>query len=93
MLAKRKDVYAAIDGERDYQDWRWGGPERDAKNSIGDFIVYMDHYMTMLKRDFSTEPGQLMALDQMRKVIALGVACMEVHGAVFRSGYGPSDDN
>ena len=83
-MPNRAAVYHAIDTERTYQDKRWGGHDHDVRKSVGDFVVYMDYYMGLLKKALSTETDPGPALDQLRKVTALGVACMEVHGASRR---------
>ncbi len=74
---KREDVYKVIDSERDYQDTKWGGAEHDSKHSVGDFLVYMRNYLTQAEKAYSTELDATGALNALRKVTALGVACME----------------
>lgn len=74
----REQVYEMIDRERDYQDQKWGGKKHDQNQSIGDFILYMDVYLNKAKQSYSgpfVEGAN--SLDELRKVIALGVACFE----------------
>jgi hypothetical protein len=76
----RKDVYAIIDSERDYQDSKWGGRNHDQIHEIEAWIMYMEHYIARAKAVLSTEPyttANIKAMDELRKAIALGVACME----------------
>lgn len=80
----RSEVYDAIDSERDYQLVRWGIKGEDAKHSVGDFLTYMDDYLNEAKHRASREDGNSGALEVLRKVVALGVACMEQHGAPKR---------
>lgn len=80
----RAEVYSAIDTERDYQLVRWGIKGEDAKHSVGDFLTYMDDYLVEAKHRASREEGNSGALEVLRKVVALGVACMEQHGAPKR---------
>ena len=82
-MATRADVYNAINGERNYQDAKWGGPEQDKLRSVGDFLIYMSQYIVRAKRTY-TEGNEKAALEEIRKVTALGVVCMEVHGAPER---------
>lgn len=83
MKIPRAEVYAAIDGERDYQDNKWGGEKMDAHNGVGDFIRYTEKYLARAQQEFAA--GNVdQALENMRKVTALGVACMEYHGAPKR---------
>ena len=81
----REIVYEIIDGERFYQEQLWGhADEHDAFHSVGDFIVYMDEYMKRVKEKYTVAEGEEAALDMMRKVVALGVACFEIHGVPER---------
>jgi hypothetical protein len=84
----RKEVYDAIDGERGYQVNRHERiiaqhPHKDEDHSIADWVIYMEWHLNEVKKhiyflDFEK------AMDQMRKVTALGVACMEHCGVVKR---------
>ncbi len=88
----REDVYSTVDGERDYQK-RLHGNDPTPVNS---FILYMEHYLMRARTIASTctdgnnsstyagDTGQS-SLDSVRKVVALGVACMEQHGAPRRA--------
>jgi hypothetical protein len=91
----RADVYKAIDGEREYQQ-KWEDAESKGKHETGAFILFMEHYLKEARRLESTlENGgngvvslvggrQEGSLDFVRKVTALGVACMEQNGAPER---------
>lgn len=90
--ATREAVYAAIDGERDYQiamaGAAHGDPSNDGKKQLETFVLYMDAYMTTLKHDLSTVWGPdayVGPLNTLRKVAALAVAAMEIHGAPKRT--------
>lgn len=88
MKTIRKDVYRALDSEREYQDDRWDDNRGGALNrTLGDFVLYMQHYLNDAVRQ--DEPVD--ALDSVRKVGALAVACMEAHGAQMREGYGDDE--
>ncbi len=97
--AVRADVYKAIDGERTYQE-KWEDAESKGVHETGAFILFMEHYLQEARRLESTlenggnnrafsyptggkrrEEG---SLDFVRKVTALGVACMEQNGAPER---------
>lgn len=83
-------AFEAILSERDYQDMR---QERDAGqpvHSVEDFLLFMQHYMTKTIAVASETWGpdaKPKTLDMMRKVVALGVACMEQHGCPRREGF------
>ena len=82
-MIPRQSVYDAIDSERDYQDGRWG----PAKHEMGSFLLYMQDYMDEARRQLSRNPDVQavpLALMTLRKIVALGVACMEQHGAPKR---------
>lgn len=78
-------VFDIIVGERQYQARRWGEREwnglfRERSQTVGEFLVYMKHYLDEAFMLASTEPGYEKTLDTLRKVVALGVACFEQHG-------------
>lgn len=89
--ATRAQVFSAIDSERDYQEKKWG-PNRDEHNSIADFILFMEHHLANARTAATTLDGRdpksvPIMLDYVRKVTALGVSCMETHGAPQREGH------
>lgn len=85
----RQKVYEVIDQERTYQKLRWGynnpaSKLEEAEHCVCDFLVYMKDYLNDAFRMASRKPGNKHALDFIRKVTALGVACMEQNGVVER---------
>ena len=93
MDVSRADVYAALDSEREYQKRRAeeaSGPgSGEHRHSVEEFVIYIEDYVDELRHHLSrtwTANGQadLASLDILRKVTALGVACMEQHGAPCR---------
>jgi len=89
MMSTRAFVYEAIDSERNYQDARMGNAARETINTnreLGSLIVLMDVYIGKVKAGFSgpSPEGRYEALEQLRKVVALGVLAMETHGTVIR---------
>jgi hypothetical protein len=90
MKATRAEVYAAIDGERDYQDRRWNAETTptEGNHSVEEFVLYMEHYLQEARRLLSTQASPKATrdgLDFVRKVTAMGVACMEQNGLVERT--------
>jgi hypothetical protein len=83
-MTPREEVFAAINGEREYQTGKWGGESYDRWQSIGDWLAYMRHYLNMAEAAHTTSDDRNAPLIQIRKVAALAVACMEVHGAPKR---------
>lgn len=72
----RRSVYEVIDGERDYQDNNFG----DNPHSVTEFLTFMQHYLSTAVTKVSTTKGDTCALDEVRKITALGVVCMEQNG-------------
>lgn len=85
MSTDRKHVYKAIDGERDYQDAKLAKLGIGALDrTIDEFALYIVEYAAQLRQVASTSTDPDLKLDAVRKVAALGVACMEAHGVTFR---------
>lgn len=80
-MIDRRDVYDVVDGERDYQDRKWGASRG---HEVGAWIAIMETLLDDARRAWSENSGDWPALDEMRKVVAVGVACMEQHGTVRR---------
>ena len=95
-MTTRKEVYEAIDTERDYQETKWGEtlsgnriPDVDLGQSGGDrtideFSLYIIGYANDLQHEASHFATTTEKLDIIRKISGLGVACMEQHGAPTR---------
>lgn len=87
-MTEREHVYAAIDSERNYQEaLRQASTAFPGGHEIPAYLLFMDDYMRVAKHVNSTDWSPECAvrtLDIIRKVVALGVACMEEHGAPFR---------
>lgn len=88
-MTSRGEVYSAIDGERAYQAERWNCNTSSCcgKHSVTEFLVYIKDYVDealhIATRVADPEASQK-ELDIVRKIAALGVACMEQHGAPVR---------
>ena len=74
-------AYLAIDGERDYQDEKWGGAEHDAQHNPIDFVNFVMDYVEKAAVA-AIQGGEVMPA--LRKIAALAVAAMETHGAPKR---------
>lgn len=92
-MSTREEVYSALDGERAYQESlvEKTGPTADnGKHSPEEFLLYMQDYLTEATHVASRTWGaechpKVLAI--VRKVTALGVACMEANGAPRREGF------
>ena len=77
----REQVYKMIDSERDYQDWRWESGKRkdrimDEKKSVAEWVNYIEFHLNLAKEHLYMLRKDD-ALEEVRKITGLGVACME----------------
>lgn len=87
---KRQTVYEVIDTERYYQDRKWG-PVQDHPHEVGGWLTLMRKLLTDAEVAWSSSNGDYKALLEIRKVLAVGVACAEQHGLTMRSPDYPVD--
>ncbi len=80
----RADVYKLIDGERDYQDSLWPTPAAVPHHSVGDYLIMLRYYGRLADAAWTANAGDAPALNVIRKITAIGVHCMEEHGAPVR---------
>ncbi len=86
-MFKREDAIKAIGEERDYQNNLKKAKDKynelDYEKSIADFLVFIEYHLTRAKIGiYHLDEAQ--ALDEVRKIGALTVACMETHGIIWR---------
>lgn len=89
-MTRRSDVYAALDSERAYQEKCVQNSDGNPFHSVEDFILFMEDYLHEARHIASRTWGPAAkpkTLEVLRKVTALGVACMELHGAPQREGF------
>lgn len=80
----RDVVYVAVDSERDYQDAQRGNAKRHVgqpEMTPGEYILCMEKCLADAREAWYRPDGGTSCLPFVRKVTALGVACMEKHGA------------
>lgn len=77
------EVISAVTDERIYQDRKWGTIE-DHPHEVGSWLVIMRQLLNDAERAYMSKRGDTGALDEVRKVAAVGCACMEQHGVVGR---------
>ena len=71
----REDIYRAIDIERDYQD-SLVAHKNDSVRVVADWVIFMEHHLRKATNHVYNLNSEE-ALHEIRKVTALGVACME----------------
>lgn len=76
-------VFAVIVDERNHQDKKWGTIE-EHPHEVGSWLTILDQLVEDAKRAYMSQRGDAGALDEIRKVVGVGVACMEQHGVVHR---------
>ncbi len=82
-MATRQEVFSVITDERVFQDRKWGTVE-DHPHEVGSWLTILRQLLNDAERAYMSQRGDIGALDEVRKVVAVGVACMEQHGPVGR---------
>jgi hypothetical protein len=88
IILDRTDVYKHINTERDYQDWRWNtnlreGDVPDEEKPVAEWINYIEYHLGKAKTEIYRLNKEA-ALAEIRKVAALAVRAMEIHGCPKR---------
>jgi hypothetical protein len=76
---KQGAVFDAIGTERTYQELKWGTPEEHPQ-SVGAYLTLMRVHLADAEAAWARSNGNTAALDRLRRVLAIGVACGEQHG-------------
>lgn len=85
---ERKEIYNRLDGERDYQDANWGSRRQmdgtpDEEKPVAEWINYIEYHVSKAKeRVYHLDT--VGATHELRKVAALAVRAMEIHGCPER---------
>lgn len=82
-MATRQEVYSAVNDERVFQDRKWGTIHQHP-HEVGSWLTIMRQLLNDAEKSYMSQRGDIGALDELRKVVAVGVACMEQHGPVLR---------
>lgn len=85
----RYQVFAMLNGERDYQDKKWNEDTTASggKHSPAEWLVYMQDYLSEAMHYASrrAEPDSgLLVMATIRKIAAMGVCAMEQNGCPGR---------
>ncbi len=81
---ERTEVYKLIDGERDYQEWRWTDSETpDEDKPPIEWLSYIRYHADRCEIS-NYELGKEAAMEEIRKIAALAVRAMEIHGCPAR---------
>ncbi len=82
----RSLVFEAVNSERDFQDRKWGTVDRHP-HEVGGWITIMRKLLGDAEAAWASSAGDRSALEEIRKIIAVGVACCEQHGVTTRSKF------
>jgi len=82
----RSKVCAAIDTEREHQDRKWGTIQKHP-HEVGGWLTLMRKLLTDAEKAWATHSNDYEALQEIRKIVAVGVACCEQHGVQTRSKF------
>lgn len=80
--SRRVDVYAVLDGEREYQE-SLNARTLEVGEEIALLAAYAQKALNVWAANFD-DPAELAALCEIRKIAAIAVRCMEHHGAIGR---------
>jgi hypothetical protein len=84
-VPSRNEVYAAVDSEREYQEYvvepNLAQQDHYDQHSVPSELVLMKVYLDKAMSAAASRPSKETALDFVRKVVGVGVRCMETHGA------------
>lgn len=85
---ERNDVYNHVNNEREYQELRWNTENKlditpDSEKPIAEWINYIEYHISKAKESIYYL-NEEQALAEIRKITALGIACMEIHGCPQR---------
>lgn len=72
----RDEVYKIIDNERTFQETKW---KARPTLPVSDELLIMRNYIKKAMNSYVGVAGEKIAIDQIRKVVATGVRCLENH--------------
>lgn len=83
----RTQVYEIIDSERDWQDRKWGTIEQHP-HEVGGWLTVLRQLLWTAENEWAHSPSDVTTLDQVRKIAAVSVACIEQHDCRERYAHG-----
>jgi hypothetical protein len=97
MYASLETVIEALRTERQYQLRRWGCRQPDGSmievpHSVADYVLYMQDYYHEARHHVSREDGIAGSLEALRKLVGLGIACLEQHDRKDKDEHYTFDD-
>lgn len=83
--------HESIQTEREYQDRKWGSPAQHP-HEVGAWLALMQVHLTKAMTEWAGANNDHTALIELRKVLAIGVACAEQHGLPHRAKGTPASE-
>ena len=80
---ERTEVYKIIDGERDYQETRWDNSYPDEQKPPAEWLNYIKYHLERAEIT-NYELSKSDTMEEIRKIAALAVRAMEIHGCAPR---------
>ena len=80
---EQADALTAVIAERSYQDAKWGTVDERPKE-VGSWLTLMRKLLRDAEDNWATSDNDQGALAELRKVVAVGLACFEQHGVPER---------
>lgn len=80
---EQQQVFDVLASERAYQDRKWGSIDQHP-HEVGGWLMLMHVHLRKAQEAWASSGDDYAALLALRKVLAVGVACMEQHGAPRR---------
>lgn len=80
-------VQTAIDSELTYQNTKWGNIDENG-HSVPGWLLLMEKYLERAKYEWSRcgpDSKEYYSIENVRKLTALGIQCMNQHGVPLRS--------
>lgn len=77
---QRSEVYKLIDGEREYQDNERDKWDHQGLPTVEAEILMMEEYMLKARTAWVNHYNEETSLDIIRKVVGMGVRCLENYG-------------
>ena len=80
----KEDVYKLIDNERNHQNSLPPDRTDGHTHTVGEELVLLQVYLRRALDAWVDNPGDNAALNEIRKIAAISVRCIENHGAPSR---------
>jgi hypothetical protein len=83
---ERQKVYVAVDSERLHQDRKWGTIQQHP-HEVGAWLTVIRQCLAKAEAAWCSNAGDYQALEEIRQIAAVAVACGEQHGLQTRSKF------